>query len=148
MMGQLKGKGWILLMAVGLLQTVGGLFQLIANRQEVFEADTGVAWTALSEAFPTVATQFAMSNQASLSGATAVGLFSLAVTYFALREGQRWSWFAMWILPAYMTPGIISLARTENQRAFAVFGGVILLLAIVGLLTSYPSTPAGMQAEA
>jgi len=148
MIGQLKSKGWILLMLVSSLQTVGGLFQLMANREEVFEADTGVAWSALSEAFPTVATQFAMSNQGSLFGATAVGLFSLAVTYFALREGQRWSWFAMWILPAYMTPGIISLARTENQRAFAVFGGVILLLAIVGLLTSYPSGRPESQAEA
>ena len=145
---QLKSKGWILLMAVASLQTVAGIFQLIGNREEIFEADTGVAWNALSETFPTVATQFAMSNQASLFGATAVGLFSLAVTYFGLREGQRWSWFAMWILPAYMTPGIVSLAGTDNQGAFAVLGGIFVLLAIVGLLTSYPSGRSEGQAEA
>lgn len=129
--------GWILVFAVAFLQTIGGAFQLLGNRQVVFEADTGVAWSELSQAFPTVATQFAMNNQASLVGATAVGLFSMAVAYFALRAGQRWAWFAMWIMPAYMTPGIISLAGTENQAAFAVLGGVFVLLAAIGLLISY-----------
>ncbi len=53
----------------------------------MFEGDTGLAWTELSSVFPTVATQFTMAQQSSLVTTLAVGLFSLAVTYFAFRKG-------------------------------------------------------------
>ncbi len=130
-------SGWILLFAVALLQTLGGVVQLIGNTAEVFESDTGVAWEELSDTYPTVARQFMITNQAALVAATAVGLLSLAVIYFGLREGQRWSWFALWVLPAYLIPPIISLARTDNQAWVAVVGGIFFVLAVAGLLISY-----------
>ena len=87
--------------------------------------------------FPTVADQFSMSQQASLVSTLALGLVSLSVTYFALRDGQQWAWFTMWILPASMIPGMISLAQSENQAGVAVFAGGLILVAAVGLVLSY-----------
>lgn len=130
-------KGWTLLFAVALLQAVASLFLLLASGPATFEADTGVAWSELSGIFPTVATQFVMAQQASLVANLALGLFSVLVIYFAFRSGQRWAWFAMWILPVSMIPGTVSLLRTENQAGAAVFGIVFILITIAGLLISF-----------
>ena len=86
----IRTSGWVLVFAVGLLQTVSAVFLLAFSGPSTFEADTGVSWAALSEQFPTVADQFSMVQQASLVGTLALGLISLAVTFFALRNGQRW----------------------------------------------------------
>ncbi len=129
--------GWILLFGISFLQTLSAGFLLVFSSEGTFEADTGVSWAELTRIYPTVATQFTMAQQASLVATVAVGLFSLLVTYFPFREGQRWAWFAMWILPVSILPGIISLAQTENQAGIALFGGAFILVAITGLVISY-----------
>lgn len=132
-----RNYGWMLLFIVALLQSISGAFLLLFSGAEVFENDTGVAWAELMNVYPSVAAQFSMTQQSSLVTSLAVGLFSLAVTYFAFREGQRWAWYTMWLLPASMAPGTISLAQTENQAGFAVLGGVFILFAVAGLLISW-----------
>jgi hypothetical protein len=133
----IRTSGWVLVFAVGLLQTVSAVFLLAFSGPSTFEADTGVSWAALSEQFPTVADQFSMVQQASLVGTLALGLISLAVTFFALRNGQRWGWFTMWILPASMIPGMVSLAQSENQSGVALFAGALILVASIGIVLSY-----------
>ena len=129
--------GWLIVFIVALLQAVATLFLLLGDSAATFEADTGVAWATLMAAYPTVATQFEMAQQTALVGNLAIALFALLITYFALRTGQRWAWFALWILPISIVPGTISLLRTENQAGWAVFGGVFILIAVIGLLLSY-----------
>lgn len=132
-----SNPGWIILFIVALLQVVATLFLLLGDSAATFEADTGVAWATLTVAYPTVATQFEMAQQAALVGNLAIALFALLITVFALRIGQRWAWFAMWILPISIVPGTISLLRTDNQAGVAVFGGVFILIAVSGLLVAY-----------
>lgn len=135
-----RNSGWMLIFGVAVLQTFSAVFLLAFSGSQTFEADTGVAWSELSSVFPTVATQFAIAQQASLVATLAIGLLSLAITYFALRKGQRWAWFAAWILPANMLPGIVGMARTELQAGVALFGGAVVLIAIAGLAISYRTT--------
>jgi LPXTG-motif cell wall-anchored protein len=132
-----QNYGWIHLFLVASIQTLTILLLAVFSGPDTFQADTGIAWTELSSAYPSVATQFSMAQQSSLVTTLAVGLFSLAVTYFAFRSGQRWAWFAMWILPASMILGNVSLAQTENQAGIAVLVGAFILLAVAGLLLSY-----------
>lgn len=131
-----QNYGWVLLFVVALLTTLSGLFVWIGSGPATFEADTGVAWDELSRVFPSVATQFATAQQGSLVGTIAVGLFALAITYFPFRGGQRWAWFTMWVLPAFMVPGSVSLARTENQAAIAFLGVAFILIAVAGQVLS------------
>lgn len=131
--------GWILVLAVAALQVLSAAMLLIGSGPGTFEADTGVAWNELLTAYPTVADQFLMAQQASLVGNLGLGLVSIAVALFALRNGERWAWFIMWILPASMVPGMLNLAATETQGGVAVFAGLIILIAVVGLLISYRS---------
>jgi hypothetical protein len=132
-----QNMGWMLLFFIALMMTLSSLFLLVFSGPQTFEGDTGVAWEDLNAVFPTVATQFEIMQQSGLATTVSVGLFSLAVIYFAFRVGQRWAWFVMWILPASMLPGTIALARTPNQAVIAVFGAALILIAIAGLLLSY-----------
>ncbi len=133
----LVNYGWIPLILVALLQTLASLFLLLFSGPDVFESDTGVAWAELVSAFPSAATQFEIAQQASLVGNLFIGLFAAAVTFFAYRTGQRWAWYAMWLLPASMAPGTISLALSETQAGSAIFGGSFIVIAVAGLLVSY-----------
>ncbi len=135
-----QNAGWMLIFVVALLPALSAIFLLAFSGSRTFEEDTGVSWSELSSTFPTVATQFTIVQQASLVATLAVGLQSLAITYFALRKGQRWAWFAAWILPAYMLPGIVGLARTENQAGVALFGGAFVLISVAGLAISFRTT--------
>jgi len=132
-----RNSGWVLVFVVAVIRTLGGLMLLLFSGPATFEGDTGIAWSELNDVYPTVATQFSTAEEAALIGSLAIGLFSLAVTYFALRDGQRWAWWTMWILPASLLPSILSLAQMGEQAWVAVFGGVVVLLAAVGLLLSY-----------
>lgn len=131
-----RNVGWVLVFVVALLQTVSAAMLLLFSGSDTFESDTGVPWSELASVFPTVADQFTMSQQASLVATLALGLISLSVTYFALRDGQRWAWFTMWILPASMIPGMVSLAQSEYQAGVAVFAAGLILIAAVGLVLS------------
>jgi ABC-type spermidine/putrescine transport system permease subunit I len=133
-----QNYGWILVSIVALLVSLSGISLVTSSAADEFERDTGVSWEKLSGEYPTVAAQFLMTRQSALVTTTAVALIALAVAYFAFRTGQRWAWFAMWIMPASMAPGIISLFRTENQRMIAYFGAFLVLLAVAGLLVSIP----------
>ena len=132
-----RNAGWALVFGVAAIQTLSGLMLLLASGPATFEDDTGIAWSELNNVYPRVATQFSTVQQASLIGTLAIGLFSLAITYFALRGGQRWAWWTMWILPVSILPSILSLAQMGEQAWVTVLGGILILLAMIGLLASY-----------
>lgn len=131
-----QNYGWILVFIVALLMSLSGISLVTSSAAKEFERDTGVSWEKLSGQYPTVAAQFLMTRQSALVTTTAVALMALAVTYFAFRPGQRWAWYALWIMPASMVPGIVSLYRIENQRVIAYLGAILVLLAVAGLLVS------------
>jgi len=129
------GKG--LLLFVAGLQAFSSLMLMVGSGPGTFESDTGVAWDTLSNQFPTVAYQFSMAQTASLVAYLSTDLLAIAILSFAFTRAQRWAWVAMWILPASILPGAISLARTENQWGVAVFAGMFILMAVLGLVFSY-----------
>ncbi|WP_353815050.1 hypothetical protein [Agromyces sp. SYSU T00266] len=135
----MRQVGWIMVLVVAAIQLLAGAAQLVGDTGATFSADTGVPWAELERAYPTVATQWEMADSSNLSGTVAVGAFAVLVCVFGLRTGQRWAWFAMWIVPLYMLPGILGLFSTDNQQAFGWFGLGLVALAVVGLALSIPA---------
>ena len=129
--------GLILMYIVAGIQLLVGVMLLLGNQANTFETDTGVAWAELSEVYPSVAVQFSMANMGALVANLALALLSLAVIHFAFREGQTWAWFALWLVPLNILPGVINLARSDNPVWVAVFGGVIMMLAGAGLILTF-----------
>jgi hypothetical protein len=135
----LRNIGWLPLFGVALMQTVAALMLMMTSGARRFEEDTGVAWAELSAVFPTAARQIAGMQQNLLVFGLVIGLFSLLVCYFAFRTGQRWAWFAMWLLPATIAAGAVVLAQMNDQLALALMGGAFSLAAVAGLLVSIPA---------
>jgi hypothetical protein len=132
--------GFILLFAVALLQSAVTLFYLLATGPELhFAGNTGIAWAEFSRANPTVAGEYAMTRYASLAANLAMGLFALAILYFPFRDGRRWAWFTLWILPAYLSLIALNRAQNGNDPALIWMAALLILVAVAGLLISYPA---------
>ncbi len=139
----MRQVGWTLVLAVAGIQSLAGGMMLVGNVEASFARDTGVPWAVVEAAFPTVTAQFEIASRSSLAGALVVGVYSVVVCVFGLRAGERWAWFTLWLLPAFMLPGIVGLLGTDNQQAFGYFGLGLVAVAAIGLLLSIPGVLAG-----
>lgn len=96
--------------------------------------DFGSAWVVLSRDYPHVAEEFIHMQKEILVAYLAIGLLSLAIIYFPFRDGQRWSWFILWLLPTSMLEGTIHEFQVESGFGIVSFS---MLLSIIGLMISY-----------
>ncbi len=72
-------------------------------------------------------------------GLLALGLLLALVTWFPYRAGERWSWRAMWVLPAWaasflVVPMLYGLAPGQALTPAMLSGPVIALLAAAALV--------------
>jgi hypothetical protein len=133
-----RNLGWLLLLGVALMVVLTAPLFLLSSGQREFEGNTGITWTEFSQQYPTVALQYALMRRNVVTFSLVFGLFSVAVSSFAFRVGQRWAWFTMWLLPAAMAAGGLSLAQNANTRGVALMGGLFILAAVAGLLLAIP----------
>jgi hypothetical protein len=113
---------------------VASLF-LAGGGDKFMREDIGGAWVMLTDKYPTAAEYLLHAIKSDLIASLGVGLFSLTILKFAFKNGQRWSWFMMWFLPASMTERI--LYEINMQSGFEYFFGGLVILAVMGLLLSY-----------
>ncbi|WES65863.1 hypothetical protein P0L94_07260 [Microbacter sp. GSS18] len=139
----MRQVGWVLVLVVAAIQLVSGAALLLGDTAATFEQDTGVSWAVLDDVYPTVTQQWEIGQASNLSGTVAVGAFAVLVCVFGLRTGQRWAWFAMWILPLYMLPGVVGLLSTDNQQAFGYFGLALIAVTAAGLALSFRGVVVG-----
>ena len=127
---------WILLLTIGILLVFSGLFVTFAGVDErEFEDSTGVAHSDLSSAYPGVADY--IERLLRLLGAASLGLalFAVVVTWTGYRSGQRWAWFAMWILPA-ATAAWATIFFVAGSGIGYYYGG-LAMVALVGLVLPF-----------
>ncbi|WES66015.1 hypothetical protein P0L94_08050 [Microbacter sp. GSS18] len=130
--------GWVLVAVVATLQVIVGTSMLLGDRHATFGSDTGVPWVVLTSTYPTVADQVDTMSVATLTGTVVIGSLALFIAVFALRTRQRWAWFALWLLPLWMLPGIVSLLAVERFAVFGYFGLTLVGVTSLGLLLSAP----------
>ena len=112
---------WVILFGLGVL-LVANILIVVAftSGTSDFEADTGVAWDEFTAAYPSVASAYILKQRLLYVGFASIGLFALVMTYFGLRPGHRWAWFALWVLPAALalTTILMILGRRPRDRCF------------------------------
>ena len=124
---------WILLLAIGILLVLSGLFVTFAGVDErEFEDSTNVAYSELSSAYPGVADY--IERLLRLLGAASLGLalFAVVVAWTGYRSGLRWTWFAMWILPAASAAWAAIFFIAGSGLGY-YYGG-LAIIALVGLV--------------
>ena len=129
--------GWMVIFGLSLVLAGNSLFfGLTGADPEIFETDTGVAWSAFSDDYPTVATLVDLAERLNGTGYFGMSLFAAVVALFGLRKRARWSWYALWLFPAAL------LLRagwffTHDQPLVGGFYSAVAATAVVGLLLPF-----------
>jgi hypothetical protein len=125
---------WIFLFVLEILLALNILIVIVESEgPAIFEADTGVAWAEFAAAYPTVATAYRLEQRLAYMGYLSLALFALFVTYFAFRQGRRWAWYALWVLPGTLALTAVLLALSDQPGLGAYYGGFAIVV-LIGLL--------------
>lgn len=130
----------IILFGFGDLTQGGETFR--SGEAVMFRSLTGIGWAELLGTDPGASR---MIDQQVRSGGVALlvaGLFSLAICLTALRRGERWAWYSMWIWPVWI--GLVYVVfwishpnLGEGIPVPLVSGTVVLVIVVVTLALSY-----------
>jgi hypothetical protein len=102
----------------------------IGGSADQFEADTGVPLAEVSNAYPTVVQQVAVQEQLLAVGYLGFALFISVIAYVPYRAGEKWSWYAMWIMPGIL--GLTAAVMFVNDAA--MLGAFYAVTAVVAVL--------------
>jgi hypothetical protein len=131
-----KRAGWIILFILGILMAINSLFfGLLGVTPEIFEFDTGVAWTNFASDYPAVAAHLDLETRLNGSGFFGVALFAAALAFFGVRRDERWAWKVLWIFPGILTLGSVWFFM-HNRPGLGFFYIGAAGIAILGLLLS------------
>lgn len=125
---------WIVLLVLGILHTVSGLFVLLAGVDTgEFQNTTGVAWAEWSAANPTVAPYLRFMVRLMGAGFFGFALLGTAIALWPFRRGERWAWYLLWSYPVVLglTAGILYFQKVAGLGSFHAGSAI---LAVVGLL--------------
>ena len=99
-------NGWKIFTGISLVIALFGPGDMISGGSTfalgegvLFNRLTGTTWDALRAADPGAAHLIDYQVRAGGAGLLMFGTFSLAICVTALRRGERWAWYAMWVWP-------------------------------------------------
>ncbi len=129
---------WIIFFAFGAVSFVLGLFITLTSgsADPDLQAVGGTTWAQLSSAYPQLASYIALNNRTSGLSDLVVGFFLMAISLKSYRRGEKWSWYAFWLVPVYVgldTAFEVSAGGVSEGQTGVIF----LVLSLVGLLLPY-----------
>ena len=125
---------WLILVALSVLLVVNMV--IVAGFEDhaaEFAKDTGTAWDTFATAYPGVAAAYTLNLRTLFVSFGSLGLFALVLSWFGLRQGQRWAWYGLWLLPITMALVTLLFAQSRRPELGAIYAGFAVLAAI-GLL--------------
>lgn len=134
-MGQADARvpwfSWIPLVIVGTLMALAALWVALTPVGDQTEL-AGRTWETFAREDPEVASLYAMDLVIlGLLGA-GFGLLAAAISLMPYRRGERWAWFALWLLP--ITIGAVAVRMFADQYAAAYVYAVLAAVALIALL--------------
>ncbi|MHB1133978.1 MAG: hypothetical protein ACYC4L_16550, partial [Chloroflexota bacterium] len=103
---------------------------------------SGTTWEALRAESPRVATLVDHQVRGNGANLLALGLLSAVVSWTALRRGERWAWYAMWVWPLWTALVVFLTLRVEKVPGAgtpipAISGSIFFVITVLALLLSY-----------
>ncbi len=125
---------WVILFVLGILLVLNiVIVAVFVSDTNDFKADTGAAWDEFAAAYPGAASAYLLEQHLSYTGFASLSLFALIITYFGFRQGYRWDWFAMWLLPITLAVAATLLLLSRRPEIGVFYAGFAAVTAI-GLL--------------
>jgi hypothetical protein len=140
---------WILLLVVILLLSLNGLSDITMGGSELQTGETvfmhsitGISWNELRLESPRVANLIDVLMRMAGAAEIMLALLSAAVCLIGFRRGERWAWFALWVIPLWFGVTDFFILTVEklpgSGTAVPVIPAFILgLICLVSLGLSY-----------
>ena len=145
----LERYSWIVFFALGLIITLFGLGDIMTGGAtfEGGEAPTlqgisGMTWQQLNGTSPNAASMIDYLVRAGGINLFLLGLLSMVVAATAFRRGERWAWFAMWLLPLWLAMIVLLLLGTYKPAGPGVppplvSGSIFFIVMVLTLALSF-----------
>lgn len=136
---------WVLLFTAGLPFLIFGISALLfgvslssfpvglPGGPDGVTALTGDTWDEILAGNPDAVTLLRGVSRVAGLAFLGFAIFTLTVSSLAYRRGERWSWFVMWTLPAFM----FGLFMHELEGDFVQMPAFLLVLSLLGLILPY-----------
>lgn len=138
----LQRYAWVLLAITGLPFLMFGISALLfglslsdtpvglPGGSDAVASTTGLPWDQVVAENDTAMRLLRGVSRVAGLGFLALGVLVVTVVSIPFRRGQRWAWFALWVVPAFM----IGLLLHEREGDFVAMPAVLLVLSLAGLL--------------
>jgi hypothetical protein len=125
---------WILLFASAVVIAVDGLLTLFESiMPRLMSQDLGVSWDHLVVSSPTIANFTLLSLRADGSALLVIAVFVMTVSRTGFRQGERWAWYLLWVVPIFLIAYGLWLLSTgfPPVSPLTIFGIPLSLLGLV-----------------
>ena len=137
-MKRLRSRAWILLFALALIVALFSFGAVVVGVDENdFELSTGLAWSELLETSPSVASYLVRLERLIGVGYVVIGFTWAAMAFRLLRRGLRDAWFILWGMPLVFAAAS-AVFIIHEALGLGIYYGVFTLVAVIGLILSYP----------
>lgn len=129
--GRVPWFSWIPLATVGTAAALASIWVALTPAGDQTEL-AGRTWEQFAHQDPEVASLYSMDLVVlGLLGA-GFGLLATAVSLIPYRHGERWAWFALWLVP--LTIGAVAVRMLADQYSAGYFYAGVTVAALIALL--------------
>ena len=129
--------GWLMLLALGILMTLGGLESLLFAYRSGNEAPAGVSMQELAKISPELPVALRGRRATAASLAITCGILISWLAAVPYRRGEKWAWWAL--LSSVGLGALLSMLRISalGAKAGTAGPGIFLIWLILALVISY-----------
>jgi hypothetical protein len=128
------GRAWLILFILCALLALSSTGILVAGvDQNEFQTSTGLEWSAFQAREPGAA-EYVLRLLRLLGTITfAFTLLGAVISFTAFRSGQRWAWYALWLIPLAFA-ACAAIFFTHDAPGLGIFYAIVTALALLGLV--------------
>ena len=130
---------WIILFAIGVIFLVTGVPHALGinTDPETVQRISGMTIDQLKDSNPAFFNLYSFYFR--FGGLSDIGFafFITAISVTAYRKGEKWAWYALWVLPAYFIASAAISMSVESNLSLLLPETTFAILSLVGLLLPY-----------
>ena len=136
---------WIILFAIGIIVLVTAVPHALGinTDPETVQRISGMTIDQLKDSNPAFFNLYSFYFSFGGLSDLAFAFFIIVISLTAYRKGEKWSWYAMWFIPAYfigsaaITMSIESTISIESSLSLLLPIMVFVILSLLGLLLPF-----------